>query len=102
MDFRFMGNDGAARIMHGCGEIKYDPSGRPFLVRGTGQDITDRVKAEKDLRESEERYRMLIETMNEGVGMDDENGLLVYDNARLCEKRGYSLDERIGRPAFIF
>src|SRR4030042_3495004 len=76
MDFRFMRNDGAARIMHGRGEIKYDLSGRPLLVRGTGQDITDRVKAEKDLRESEERYRMLIETMNEGLGMDDENGLL--------------------------
>jgi PAS domain S-box-containing protein len=64
MDFRFMRNDGVVRAMHGRGEIMYDISGMPLLVKGTGQDITDRVKAEKDLRESEERYRTLIETMN--------------------------------------
>jgi PAS domain S-box-containing protein len=102
MDFRFMRNDGVVRVMHGRGEIMYDLSGMPLLVKGTGQDITDRVKAEKDLRESEERYRMLIETMNEGLGMDDENGLLVYANDRLCEMLGYSLDEIIGRPVLSF
>jgi PAS domain S-box-containing protein len=102
MDFRFMRNDGAVRVMHGRAEITYDLSGRPLLVRGTGQDITDRVKAEKALRESEERYRTLIETMNEGLGMDDENGLLVYANDRLCEMLGYSLDEIIGRPVLSF
>jgi PAS domain S-box-containing protein len=102
MDFRFMRNDGVVRVMHGRGEITYDLSGRPLLVRGTGQDITDRVKAEKALRDSEERYRMLIETMNEGLGMDDENGLLVYANDRLCEMLGYSLDEIIGRPILSF
>jgi PAS domain S-box-containing protein len=102
MEFRFMRNDGALRVMHGRGEITYDLSGRPLLVRGTGQDITDRVKAEKALRDSEERYRTLIETMNEGLGMDDENGLLVYANDRLCEMLGYSLDEIIGRPVLSF
>jgi PAS domain S-box-containing protein len=45
---------------------------------------------------------MLIETMNEGLGMDDENGLLVYANDRLCEMLGYSLDEIIGRPVLSF
>jgi PAS domain S-box-containing protein len=60
------------------------------------------VKAEKSLRESEERYRMLVETMNEGLGMDDENGLLIYANERLCEMLGYSLNEIIGRPVSSF
>ena len=44
-----------------------------------------RFSAEEALEASEERYRMLIDTMNEGLGMDDENGLLVYANDRLCE-----------------
>jgi PAS domain S-box-containing protein len=61
-----------------------------------------RFSAEEALSESEERYRMLIETMNEGLGMDDENGLLVYANDRLCEMLGYSLDEIIGRPVLSF
>jgi PAS domain S-box-containing protein len=61
-----------------------------------------RFSAEEALSESEERYRMLIEAMNEGLGMDDENGLLVYANDRLCEMLGYSLDEIIGRPVLSF
>jgi PAS domain S-box-containing protein len=102
IDFRFIRTDGAVRVMRAIGKGFYDQSGNPLVVRGTGQDITERVKAEKDLRESEERYRMLIETMNEGLGMDNENGLLVYANDRLCEMLGYSLDEIIGRPVLSF
>jgi PAS domain S-box-containing protein len=61
-----------------------------------------RFSAEEALEASEERYRMLIETMNEGLGVDDENGLLVYANDRLCEMLGYSRDEIIGRPVLSF
>jgi PAS domain S-box-containing protein len=34
--------------------------------------------------------------------MDDENGLLVYANDRLCEMLGYSLNEIIGRSVLSF
>ncbi len=40
----------------------------------TSQDISKRKKAEHDLRESQEKYRSLVETMNEGLGIADENG----------------------------
>lgn len=58
-------------------------------------DITERKKAEDALRESEERYRMLVETMNEGLKVQDEHGLLTYVNKRFCEMLGYSRDEII-------
>jgi PAS domain S-box-containing protein len=61
-----------------------------------------RFYAEEALSESEERYRMLVETMNEGLGMYDENGLLVYANERLCGMLGYSRDEIINRSVFRF
>jgi PAS domain S-box-containing protein len=102
IDFRFIRTDGVVRVMRGIGEGIYDQSGNPLVVKGTGQDITERVKAEEALRESEERYRMLVETMNEGLGMDDENGLLIYANDRLCEMLGYSQEEIIGRPVLGF
>jgi formate hydrogenlyase transcriptional activator len=61
-------------------------------------DITERKRAEKLLRESEERYRSLVETMNEGFGAVDEKGVWTYVNEKFCKMLGYSCDEIIGRP----
>ena len=63
------------------------------------QDITERKRMEDALRESETRYRTLVETMRDGVGVQDEKGLVVYANDGLCEMFGYSREEIIGRPA---
>ena len=66
------------------------------------RDITDRKRAEKALRQSEKRYRTLVDTLNEGLGVQDENGRWVYVNDRLCEMLGYSKEEMIGRPLSSF
>lgn len=59
-------------------------------------DITDRVKAEQTLRESEEKYRFLVETMNEGFSILDKEGKITYANKKMCEMAGYSREEMIG------
>ncbi len=55
------------------------------------------------LRESEELYRLLVETMNDGLGMQDMNGCFTYVNHKLCEMTGFSREELIGRtvPEFL-
>jgi C4-dicarboxylate-specific signal transduction histidine kinase len=45
------------RVVHGRGDVTRDESGRPRRRFGTVQDITERKRAEEDLRESERRYR---------------------------------------------
>lgn len=62
----------------------------------------ERKRAEEALSESEERYRSLVETMNEGFGMLDENGLLTYVNDRFCEMFGYSRTELLGNHVADF
>ncbi len=54
-------------------------------------------KSDEELRESEEKYRLLVETMNDGLGVQDENGLITYVNDSLCKMWGYSSEELIGR-----
>ena len=52
-------------------------------------DITERRQVEDALRESEERYRSLVERMNDGLGVLDENAVITYANRRLCDMLGY-------------
>ncbi|MDY6876413.1 MAG: PAS domain S-box protein, partial [Chloroflexota bacterium] len=79
-----------------------DEEGNPIGLVGTARDITKPKQAEEALRESEEQYRRLVETMNEGMGVQDENGVFIWVNDRLCEMFGYSRDEIIGRPLTDF
>ena len=65
-------------------------------------DITRRKYSEAALAESEERYRTLVETMTEGMGAQDEHGIIQYVNGRLCEMLGYSREELVGRPVTHF
>ncbi len=65
-------------------------------------DITERKKAENALRESEERFRTLVETMNEGLGIIDENGVWTYVNEGLCNMLGYFPGDLTGRRVTEF
>jgi two-component system cell cycle sensor histidine kinase/response regulator CckA len=65
------------------------------LFRRTQQEITDRMQAEKALRESEERFRRLSEASEEGVAIHDQ-GVIVDANEALARMFGYHLPEMIG------
>lgn len=57
---------------------------------------TERNQADDALRESELRHRQLVETMNEGMALADQNYIFTFVNERFCEMLGYSRDEMLG------
>ncbi len=62
-----------------------------------------RIKiTEMALRKSMERYQMLIETMNEGLGVVNENMIITFINDKVCELTGYSKSEILGNPLLNF
>jgi PAS domain S-box-containing protein len=70
-------------------------SGKPAglsIVR----DVTKRKRSEIALNRSEKRYRQLVETMNEGLGLADENYIFTYVNPRFCEMLGYHRSDIVG------
>jgi PAS domain S-box-containing protein len=73
--------------------ITKEQIGAIFVVR----DITINKVNEAALKESKERYQTLVETMSEGLGVQDANGTIQYVNNRLCSMLGYQRDEFIGR-----
>ena len=72
------------------------------LIRTAVTDIHSRHQAEDSLRKSEERYRGLVETMQEGLGVADQYYQFTFVNQRFCEMLGYHHDEMIGRHLLDF
>jgi len=60
------------------------------------QDITRRLQTEKALRESEERYRNILESIEEGYYEVDLAGNITFINDAACKMIGYAPDELIG------
>ncbi|UCE23419.1 MAG: PAS domain S-box protein [Candidatus Zixiibacteriota bacterium] len=56
----------------------------------------ERKLAEEALRQSEEHYRRLVETMNEGLVVRDNKNVITFANKKLCEMTGYAIEELVG------
>ncbi len=65
-------------------------------------DITERKKAEEALRQSEEKYRQIVTTAQEGILILDQQGKITYLNQVLTDWIGYSIEEVIGEFVFKF
>jgi len=80
----------------------FDSSGKLISVSCIGRDITEGKKAEEKLRESEEKYRNIVEMANEGILIIDDEAVVTYANKKLTDMLGYSLEEGIGRSIWGF
>jgi len=70
-------------------------NGEPHAL-GIVKDITEKKKLMDELRQSEEKYRTLVEHANDGVGII-QDGKIKYANPRLLEMGGYTLKEMLGQ-----
>lgn len=72
-------------------ETPVERDGHVIGVHGFARDITERVRAEEALRESEERYRTILEEIEDGYYETDRAGRLTFFNR--------SFERILGRPA---
>ncbi|MGA2670197.1 MAG: PAS domain S-box protein [Dehalococcoidia bacterium] len=70
--------------------------GEVIGFRGISRNVTEHKKAEEALRQSEERYRAILEEMEDSYFEVDLGGNLTFVNNAVCRDLGYSIEELIG------
>jgi PAS domain S-box-containing protein len=95
-DWELIGKDGTRRILETSVSLMRDSKGRPLGFYGIGRDITERKQAEAILRESEEKYRTTLQSIEEGYYEVDLAGNLTFFNNALIRFSGYSKEELVG------
>ena len=98
-EYRFLHKDGTYRWMHEDGRLLRDSEGKPLEIIGAWTEITERKRAEEALRVSEEKHRVLFETMAQGVVYQDSNGRIISANPAAERILGLTIDQMQGRTS---
>jgi len=94
---RLMARDGSEHIIEYRNSLVRDAKDNPVAVRGTARNITEYVWDKKALEESEEKYRTILENIEEGYFEVDLKGNLTFFNESMCALLGYSSEELMGK-----
>nr|WP_269850846.1 histidine kinase dimerization/phosphoacceptor domain -containing protein [Methanosarcina horonobensis] len=92
-DYRIVLANGEERNVHTYAEVIFDEKNSPIRIKGTVQDITERIKADKALRESEARLRRFYESSIIGVFYYNLDGSITDSNDKLLEIIGYTRED---------
>jgi PAS domain S-box-containing protein len=94
--------DGKVRTHLVTKGVYHGHGGQCLGIVGMARDISARKRAEEALRESEARYRDIVDTAQEGIWTTDVAGLTTYVNPRMATMLGYTVEEMQGRPLLDF
>ncbi len=73
--------------------LSWTPEGKPLLMSGTHQEITQAKRAEAALKESEGNFRVFFETMDDMIFVATPEGGLRYANPAVSSKLGYTPED---------
>jgi len=94
--YRYRHKEGDYRWIDDYNVPVYDEEGNALLIHGYILDITDRYNAEATLKESEHKYRTIVDHINDALIIHDLKGTILEVNQHACNMLGYKQEELIG------
>jgi two-component system, cell cycle sensor histidine kinase and response regulator CckA len=93
--------DGSVVILEDTVSLLKDQAGKPIGFSGIARNVTEKIKIERALGQSEEGYRSLLETAPDAIAINRlKDGLYMEVNRAYCQQTGYTVEETIGRTVF--
>lgn len=103
VEYRILAKSGEYLWFYDIGSVvKKDSSGKPIKVTGLVINITGRKLTEMILKESEEKFRNLVETTNDIIWETNAEGLYTYVSPQIEDILGYKPESLIGCSPFDF
>jgi PAS domain-containing protein len=93
--YRFITKSGASMFGE-TSSVPFMRNGRVMGIISVARDITERMKADEALRESEDKYRTILESIEEAYFELSLGGSFTFFSDPLCRILGYSRDELMG------
>ena len=95
-DWEIILKDGTRRWIESSVSLIRDSKVQPIGFRGIARDVTERKQAEVALRDSGEKYRTILNNIEEGYYEVDLAGNVIFFNDSLCKVIGYAKEELLG------
>lgn len=100
--FRIVLPDGSLRWLKDCAFPIKEDDGNISRIAGISEDITEQMRREQALQASEERYRRIVETAEEGIWLVDREWKTSFVNVRMEQMLGCRPGEMLGRHLLEF
>jgi PAS domain S-box-containing protein len=95
VEYRLADTSQGERWVHGRGEVLRDETGRPIRMIGLNFDVTNRRRAEAEVRESEARFRTLADSAPALMWVTQPNGVREFVNNAYVAFAGLSYDDAL-------
>jgi PAS domain S-box-containing protein len=95
-DYEVIKKGGTKAVMELSTSLMRNATGEAIGFRGIARDITERERIKRELKASEEKYRTIIETIDDGYFEVDLKGNMVFLNEGMAKLCGYPPEEMMG------
>ncbi len=98
--FEITDKEGEKRYLEGSISLCKDSSGVPTGFLGIVNDVTEKKRAEEEVRAEEMRFHILAEQSSDIILLVNRDGVIIYENHAMEKNLGFKLESRIGHKIF--